>query len=52
MVFVHIADITAKGYAPVAIRNLPIFEGILSVQRTAMDKIKNGSFFISLGYNF
>lgn len=30
------ADITAKGYAPVAIRNLPIFEGILSVQRTAM----------------
>ena len=33
---VYDADITAKGYAPVAIRNLPIFEGILSVQRTAM----------------
>ena len=30
------ADITAKGYAPVYVRNLPIFEGILSVQRTAL----------------
>lgn len=30
------ADITAEGYAPVAIRDLPIFEGILSVQRTAL----------------
>lgn len=30
------ANITAEGYAPVAIRNLPIFEGILSVQRTAL----------------
>ena len=30
------ADITAVGYAPVYVRNLPIFEGILSVQRTAL----------------
>lgn len=30
------ADITASGYAPVNIRNLPVFEGILSVQRTAL----------------
>lgn len=30
------ADIIAKGYAPVSIRNLPIFEGILSVQRAAL----------------
>lgn len=30
------ADITAKGYIPISIRGLPIFEGILSVQRTAM----------------
>lgn len=30
------ADITARGYDPVSIRNLPIFEGILSVQRAAL----------------
>lgn len=30
------ADITAVGYVPVYVRNLPIFEGILSVQRTAL----------------
>ena len=30
------ADITAEGFAPVSIRNLPIFEGILSVQRAAL----------------
>lgn len=30
------ADITAKGYIPISIRGLPIFEGILSVQRAAM----------------
>lgn len=30
------ADITAVGYEPVYVRNLPIFEGILSVQRAAM----------------
>lgn len=37
------ADITAEGYAPVAIRNLPIFEGILSVQRTALVPSNEGS---------
>ena len=30
------ADITAEGFNPVSIRNLPVFEGILSVQRAAM----------------
>lgn len=30
------ADITAPGYAPVSVRDLPIFEGILSVQRAAL----------------
>lgn len=30
------AEITAEGYNPVSIRNLPVFEGILSVQRAAM----------------
>ncbi len=30
------ADITAKGYIPISIRGLPIFEGILSVQRAAL----------------
>lgn len=30
------ADITAKGYIPISIRGLPVFEGILSVQRAAM----------------
>ena len=37
------ADITAEGYAPVAIRNLPVFEGILSVQRTALVPSSEGS---------
>lgn len=30
------ADITAEGFIPVSIRKLPLFEGILSVQRAAM----------------
>lgn len=30
------ADITAEGYIPVAVRSLPVFEGILSVQRLAL----------------
>ncbi len=30
------AEITAEGYNPISIRNLPVFEGILSVQRAAM----------------
>ncbi|MGN1339325.1 MAG: carboxypeptidase-like regulatory domain-containing protein [Oscillospiraceae bacterium] len=30
------AEITAEGFDPVSVKNLPIFEGILSVQRTAM----------------
>lgn len=30
------ADINAPGYAPVSVRDLPIFEGILSVQRAAL----------------
>lgn len=30
------ADITAKGYIPVSVRSLPVFEGIISVQRAAL----------------
>ena len=30
------AEITAEGYDPVSIKNLPVFEGILSVQKAAM----------------
>lgn len=30
------ADITAKGYIPVSVRSLPVFEGIVSVQRAAL----------------
>lgn len=30
------ANISAQGFSPVLIRNLPVFEGILSVQRAAM----------------
>lgn len=30
------ADITADGFIPVAVRSLPVFEGILSVQRIAL----------------
>lgn len=30
------AEITAEGFNPISIRNLPVFEGILSVQRAAM----------------
>lgn len=30
------AEITAKGFIPVSIRSLPVFEGILSVQRVAL----------------
>lgn len=30
------AEITAEGFNPVSIRNLPVFEGVLSVQRAAM----------------
>lgn len=30
------ADITAEGFRPVSVRGLPVFEGILSVQRAAM----------------
>ena len=30
------ADITAAGFIPVSVRSLPIFEGILSVQRIAL----------------
>ncbi len=30
------ADITAEGYIPVSVRSLPVFEGILSVQRIAL----------------
>ncbi len=33
---VYDADITAEGYIPVSVRNLPVFEGILSVQRAAL----------------
>lgn len=30
------ADIIAVGYSPVSLRNIPVFEGILSVQRAAL----------------
>ena len=36
------ADITAEGFRPVSVRGLPVFEGILSVQRTAMIPGANG----------
>lgn len=36
------ADITAEGYRPVGVRSLPVFEGILSVQRAAMIPAVNG----------
>lgn len=36
------ADITAEGFRPVSVRGLPVFEGILSVQRTAMIPSTNG----------
>lgn len=36
------ADIAADGYAPIAVRNLPVFEGILSVQRAALVPIAGG----------
>ncbi len=36
------ADITAEGFRPVSVRGLPVFEGILSVQRAAMIPGANG----------
>lgn len=36
------ADITAEGFHPVSVRGLPVFEGILSVQRAAMIPGANG----------
>lgn len=36
------ADITAEGFRPVNVRGLPVFEGILSVQRAAMIPDTNG----------